>query len=43
MIIGDVKDVVLFDVMLLLLGIEIMGGVFIKLIDCNIMILISKL
>lgn len=40
---GDVKDVVLLDVMLFLLGIEMLGGVFICLIDCNIMILIKKL
>lgn len=40
---GDVKDVLLLDVILLILGIEIMGGVVMLLIDKNIMILIKKL
>lgn len=39
---GDVKDVLFFDVILLLLGIEIFGGVFIKMIEKNIIILVKK-
>lgn len=37
------KDVLLFDVILLSLGIEIKGGVMIRFIECNIMIFIKWL
>lgn len=40
---GDVQDVFLFDVMLFLLGIEIMGGVYDVVIEFNLIILIKKL
>lgn len=40
-LIGDVKDVLLLDVILLFLGIEIMGGVMMMLIVKNIIILIK--
>lgn len=42
-LVGDVKDVLLFDVILLIFGIEILGGVMIGLIEKNIIILIKKL
>lgn len=41
-LVGDVIDVFLLDVISLSLGIEIFGGVFIKLIDRNIIIFIKK-
>lgn len=41
-LVGDVMDVLFFDVIFLFLGIEILGGVFIKFINRNIIILIKK-
>lgn len=43
MLVGEVKDIFLLDVIFLFLGVEIFGGVMIKIILCNIIIFIKKL
>lgn len=42
-LVGEVKDIFLFDVMFFLLGVEIFGGVMIKMIICNIIVFIKKI
>lgn len=42
MFVGDCKDVLFFDVILLIFGIEIEGGIMILFVEWNMMILVEK-